>query len=134
LYCEADEDLPHEEMEVEKPSFEEWVKWGLNSPDILQDAYFIAVSGDDYVGLRELYKDPDDKILLGSLLGVRRAYRKQGIGLALQLRGIAYAKQHGYLELKTCTAVQNIPMQALFNKLGFARDPEWLQCEKDMKQ
>jgi mycothiol synthase len=135
LYCEADEDLPREEMEIEKTSFDEWVKWELNAPDILPDAYFIAVSGDNkYVGLRELYKDPDDNVILGSLLGVRRGYRKQGIGLAMQLRGIAYAREHGYPELKTCTAVQNIPMQRLFNKLGFARDPEWLQCEKDINQ
>jgi mycothiol synthase len=132
LYCETAEDLPHEEMEVEKLNFDEWVKWGLRDPDILQDAYFIAVYGEEYVGLRELFKHPESKVLLGSLLGVRRAYRKQGIGLAMQLRGIAYAREHGYPELKTCTAIQNIPMQALFNKLGYARDPEWLQCQRDI--
>ena len=134
LYCEADEDLPHEEMEIEKPDFDEWVKWGLNNPIILQDAYFIAVLGDEYVGLRELGRDPANNVLLGGLLGVRRAYRKQGIGLAMQLRGIAYAREHGFTELKTCTAVQNHPMQALFNKLGYARDPEWLQCQKELNQ
>jgi GNAT superfamily N-acetyltransferase len=66
------------------------------------------------------------------LLGVRPAYRKQGIALALQLRGIAYAREHGHPVLKTCTAIQNVPMQALFNRLGFARDPEWQQCQKDI--
>lgn len=71
LYCEADEDLPHEEMQIEKPDFDEWVKWGLNHPTILQDAYFIAVRGDEYIGLRELYKDLDNNVLLGSLLGYR---------------------------------------------------------------
>ncbi len=71
-------------------------------------------------------------MLLAGLLGVRRAWRGQGIGLAMQLRGIAYARAHGYPELKTCTAVQNLPMQALFNKLGYARDPEWIQCQKNI--
>jgi mycothiol synthase len=70
---------------------------------------------------------------LGGLLGVRREYRKRGIGLAMQLHGIAYAKEHGYRFLKTCTAVQNVPMQSLFNKLGYGRDPEWQQCQKDIK-
>ena len=51
----------------------------------------------------------------------------------MQLRGIAYAREHGYPQLKTCTAVQNAPMQALFNKLGYGRDPEWLQCQKDIE-
>lgn len=132
LYWEAFEDVPQEDFQVEKQGFDDWVKWGLNDPTILPDAYFIAVRGDEYVGLRELGKHPDGNALLGGLLGVRRAYRNQGIGLAMQLRGIAYAKEHGYPDLKTCTAVHNYPMQALFNKLGYARDPEWLQCQKDI--
>ena len=82
--------------------------------------------------MRELGKDPDNDVLQGGLLDVRRAYRQQGIGLAMQLRGIAYARAHGYPVLKTCTAIQNTPMQTLFNKLGYARDPEWLQCQKDI--
>jgi len=132
LYWETSADMPHEDLEVETPTFEEWVKWGVNDPSLLPDAYFIALRGDEYVGLRELYRDPDSQALLGGLLGVRRVYRKQGIGLAMQLRGIAYAREHGCAELKTCTGVQNAAMQALFNKLGYARDPEWLQCQKDI--
>jgi mycothiol synthase len=134
LYWEANEDVPHEGDQSEKPDFDEWLGWGLNDPSILHDAYFIAVRGDEYIGLRELGKYPDSDMLLGSLLGVRREYRNWGIGLALQLRGIAYAREHGYRLLKTCTAIQNIPIQSLFDKLGFARDPEWQQCQKDIKR
>ncbi len=126
--------MPQEDTRIEKPDFDEWVKWGLNDPTILPDAYFIAVCGDEYVGLSELGKDPDNNVLQGGLLGVRRAYRRQGISLALQLRGIAYGREHGHPVLKTCTAIQNAPMQALFNKLGFARDPEWQQCQKDISK
>jgi RimJ/RimL family protein N-acetyltransferase len=132
LWWEATDDLPQEEPRIQKPDFDEWLQWGLNDPTILHDAYFIALRGDEYVGLRELGKDPDNDVLQGGLLGMRRAYRQQGIGLAMQLRGIAYAREHGYPQLKTCTAIQNYPMQALFNKLGYARDPEWLQCQKDI--
>lgn len=132
LYWAVSQDMPHEAAEIETPSFEEWVSWGLNDPSLLPDAYFIARHGDEYVGLRELGKYPDSDQLLGGLLGVRRDYRRREIGLALQLRGIAYAREHGCPVLKTCTAVQNAPMQALFNKLGYARDPEWLQCQKDI--
>jgi GNAT superfamily N-acetyltransferase len=132
LYWEVSEDVPHEEAEIEKPAFDEWLTWGLNDPSILPDAYFIAVHNDAYIGLRELGKCPDNNILLGGLLGVRRNYRNRGIGLAMQLRGIAYAREHGYEQLKTCTAIQNSPMQAMFNKLGYARDPEWQQCQKNI--
>jgi len=82
------------------------------------------VCRDEYAGLGEWGKDPDNDVLQGGLLGVRRAYRKQGLGLLLHLRAIAYAREHGCPVLKTCTAIQNAPMQAIFNKLGFARDPE----------
>jgi GNAT superfamily N-acetyltransferase len=132
LMCTVDQDLPHEGDEYREPNFDDWVGWGLNASSVLQDAYFIAKRGDEYIGMRDLSSYSEDA-LLGGLLGVRREYRKRGIGLALQLRGIAYAREHGYRLLKTCTAVQNIPMQALFNKLGYARDPEWQQCQKDIK-
>jgi mycothiol synthase len=132
LYWEAFADVPQEGINVEKQSFDTWVGWGLNDPAILPDAYLIAVHDAEYVGLRELGADPDTKVLQGGLLGVRRAYRRQGIGLAMQVRGIIYAKEHSYPELKTCTAVQNDPMQAIFNKLGYIRGPEWLQCQKDI--
>jgi mycothiol synthase len=134
LMCEVDKDLPHEgEGPLPEPDFDAWVGWGLNDPSVLQDAYFIVKHGDEYIGMRELSSYTDYDALLGGLLGVWREYRNRGIGLAMQLRGIAYAKEHGYHFLKTCTAVQNVPMQALFNKLGYARDPEWQQCQKDFK-
>mgnify|MGYP001116327237 CR=1 FL=1 len=132
LMCEVDKDLPHEGDEYREPDFDDWVKWGLNAPSVLQEAYFIAMDGDVYIGMRELGRYSDDA-LLGGLLGTRREYRNRGIGLAMQLRGIAYAREHGYPFVKTCTAVQNVPMQNLFNKLGYTRDPEWQQCQKDLK-
>jgi ribosomal protein S18 acetylase RimI-like enzyme len=132
LYWEVGGDVPSEGEKIEKPDFDEWITWGLNDPTILHDAYFIAMDRDEYIGLRELGKYPDSDMLLGSLLGVRREYRQRGIGLAMQLRGIAYAREHGYPVLKTCTAIQNAPMQALFDKLGYVRDPEWQQCQKDI--
>jgi mycothiol synthase len=134
LYWEVEEDVPHEDSQIEKQNFDEWVKWGLNDPTMLHDAYCVAIHADRYIGLSEWGTESDSDAVLGGLAGVRRAHRKQGIGLALQLRGIVYAREHGYRVLKTCTAVHNFPMQALFDKLGFARDPEWLQCQKDISE
>ena len=133
LMCLIDQDIPHEGDGIPEPDFKEWVKWGLNDPLFLQEAYLIAVHKDDYVGLRELGSYSDPQVLLGGLLGVRRDYRQQGIALAMQLRNISYGREHGYRLLKDCTAIQNAPMQAMFNKLGFTRDPEWQQCQKDFE-
>jgi GNAT superfamily N-acetyltransferase len=134
LYQEVSSDVPQEDIPVEKESFEEWAKWSLNDPTILHDAYFVAMDGDRFIGLSEWGVEPDGKAVLGGLAGVRRAYRNRGIGLALHLRGIGYAKKHGYKALKTCTAIQNRPMQVLFDKLGFSRYPEWQQCQKDIAE
>ena len=73
-------------------------------------------------------------VLLGGSLGVKRSYRCRGIGLAMQLRGIAYARENGIALLKTCTGIINLPMQSLFDKLGYVRDPEWQQCQKNIPQ
>jgi len=132
LYWEVTEDVPQEDTRIEKQGFEEWEKWGLLDPTLLHDAYYVAVCGDEYVALSEWGKDPDSATLLGGLLGVRRAFRRLGLARAMTVRAIEYCAEHGYPVLKTCTAVQNVPMQALFRRLGFARDPEWIQCQKDI--
>jgi len=133
LYYTVLADVPHEGEGVVKPAFDDWLGWGLNDPSILPDAYLLAVHGEEYVGLRELGSYTDLQILMGGLLGVRRDYRQRGIALAMQLRNIAYGQKHGYRLLKDCTAIQNAPMQAMFNKLGFQRAPEWQQCQKDIE-
>jgi len=131
LMCLVDLDVPSEGDGIPEPDFEDWVGWGLNDPSVLQDAFLVAVHGDQYIGLRDLGSYGDHEALLGGLLGVRREYRQRGLALALQLRNIAYAREHGYRLLKDCTAIQNTPMQKLFDQLGFSRAPEWQQCQKD---
>jgi GNAT superfamily N-acetyltransferase len=135
LMCEVDKDVPHEgDGPLSAPGFEDWLKWGLVEPSVLPDAFVIAVHNNQYIAMRDVSSDDNHEALLGGLLGVLRDYRKRGIALALQLRNIAYAREHGYRLLKDCTAIQNAPMQALFSHLGFVRDPEWQQCQKDFQR
>jgi GNAT superfamily N-acetyltransferase len=133
LMCLVDLDVPSEGDGIPEPDFEDWVGWGLNDPSVLQDAFLIAVHDDEYVGLRDLGSYGDQETLLGGLLGVRREYRQRGIALAMQVRNIIYGRDHGYRLFKDCTAIQNVPMQAMFDQLGFVRDPEWQQCQKDFE-
>ncbi len=105
LMCLVDLDVPSEGDGIQEPDFEDWVGWGLNGPSVLQDAFLIAVDGDEFVGLRDLSSYGDQETLLGGLLGVRREYRKRGLALAMQVRNIAYAREHGYRLLKDCTAI-----------------------------
>ncbi len=129
LYHALEQDLPREEGEMLLMGFEDW-QWGFNDPTTPHDAYFVARCGEDYIGLKEMGQEPGSRVLQGGLMGVRPAYRQRGLGLAMQLRAIGYAREHGCDLLKSCTGAANAPMQALFTRLGYHRDPEWLQCEK----
>lgn len=55
-----------------------------------------------------------------------RAYRRQGVALALKLRGIAYAKQHAYTTLRTSVDATNTASLALNERLGFVKQPAWI--------
>jgi hypothetical protein len=50
----------------------------------------------------------------------------------MQIFGIHYAKEHSYPVLKTCKAVHNKPMLAIFDKLGYTRDSQRLQYQNDI--
>jgi len=129
LYWEATEDVP-KEQEITPMEFKEWVKWTMNDPLVPHDGYFIAIHGNAYVGISEfgLYRESD--ALQAGLVGVKRPYRGRGIALAMQIRGIAYARENGHPLIKTSTSVTNQPMLSLYTRLGFASQPDWIQLEK----
>jgi len=129
LYWEATGDVPSE-AEITPMDFEEWVDWTLKDPLVPHDGYFIAVHNDEYVGLSEFGKYRASHALQAGLVGVKRAYRRRGIALALQLKGIAYARANGHPLIKTSTSVTNRPMLRLYERLGFVPQPDWIQLEK----
>ncbi len=64
-----------------------------------------------------------------SLLGVKRVFRKKRVALAVQVWVIVYAIENGYSP-KTSTFIKNVPMQLLYSRIGFVRQPNWIQLEK----
>jgi GNAT superfamily N-acetyltransferase len=129
LFWQATQDVPHE-GEITKMDFNEWAEWTLNDPLVPHDGYIIAVHEDAYVGISEFGLNPSDNSLQAGLVGVKKAFRKQGIALAMHRRAIAYAKKKGYALIKTSTAVGNVPMRSLYDRLGFIPQPDWIQFEK----
>ena len=129
LYWQATEDVPKEHP-IEPMPFEEWVEWTLRDPLVVHEGYFVAVCGEAYVGISEFAPSADDDALLSGLVGVRREHRNRGIARALQLRAIHYAATHGHPLIKTSTSVTNGPMLAVYGRLGFEPQPDWIQLEK----
>ncbi|NJM08057.1 GNAT family N-acetyltransferase [Candidatus Gracilibacteria bacterium] len=77
----------------------------FENPNLLPEACFIALDGDEYVGISELWASQASlEELYTGLTGVRRAYRRHGIALALKLRAIAYAQKHSITTIKPGTS------------------------------
>ncbi|MBX0327418.1 GNAT family N-acetyltransferase [Oscillochloris sp. ZM17-4] len=132
LDVELTRDVPHPEpiTATTRESFEAWI---FNNPNFLPDGYFVALDGPDYVGSSALWRSQADSgELYTGLTGVRRAYRRRGIALALKLRDIAYAREHGVRVIKTWNEANNRGMLSINEALGFVKQPAWITFVKQL--
>ena len=115
-------------------SFEEFRRRMVEEPsrDLLPDGWFIAVKEGAYIGHHNLWKTENPETLLIGTTGVLRPYRRQGIALALKLRGIRYAKDRGARFLITHNDSLNEPILALNRKLGFRPRHGWVTLGKNL--
>jgi GNAT superfamily N-acetyltransferase len=108
----------------------------FSNPNLLPDAYFVAVDGERYVGLSALWTSQvrKDELMTGltGLTGTLREYRRRGIAVALKLKGIAWARDHGYQWIKTWNATTNAGVLAINQQLGFVKQPAWIEYAKDL--
>lgn len=119
---------PREDPDLPAPwsTFERFVQ-DTHDPRALLDAFFLAKMGDLYVGVSVLKRsEADPHLLWQQLTAVLPEYRGQGIATALKLRTVEYARAHGYREFRTYNSSRNGPMLAINGKLGFVRQPAWI--------
>ena len=131
LDMEVFEDIPLGE-EFVRPSFERWKTDYIDPQRALKDAFFVAVEGQEFVGLSALWDDAPG--LLTAITGVRRTHRGMGLALALKLRGIRYAVDHDNREISTMNDAPNAAMIGINEKLGFKRAPEWVRFAKTFEE
>ena len=103
----------------------------VEGPQILLDAFFLAVKDGEYVGLSDLWKDSGDpQGLYQGLTGVHPAHRGKGIAMALKLQTVRYARATGKTLIKTWNDTRNRPMLAINEAMGFVKQPAWIEFEK----
>ena len=113
---------------------EVWQKRLQENPDLQRDAYLFAVQNGEYIGVTMLYSSQGNDDLYTGLTGVQRDARRQGIALALKLRAIAWAKAQGRPLIKTWNEQNNRGMLGINERLGFVKQPPWLDMIQVWKE
>jgi RimJ/RimL family protein N-acetyltransferase len=114
LALQAFEDMPTpRKVEI---TLEQWEKEWLNWPE----ATFVALAGDEIVGMAGLEHDADrpDRAE-NALTAVRREWRGRGLARMLKETTTAWASEHGIHEVYTWTQTGNENMRAVNERLGF---------------
>jgi mycothiol synthase len=77
-------------------TFEEWAHWHVERDSYDPSLWFLAVAGDELAGFSICRPDPVDPVAgYVNLLGVRRPWRRQGLGEALLLRSFEAFREKG---------------------------------------
>ncbi|WP_395145537.1 GNAT family N-acetyltransferase [Armatimonas sp.] len=106
-------------------AYEVWEKRFAHS-GYLPHAQFLAVDGEDIVGISALWgREADDHLQTG-VTGILRSHRRRGIALALKLRAIAFAKERGCPIIRTDNEVNNEGMLSINRALGFVKQSGWV--------
>lgn len=102
----------------------------LRGPNAYPEGWFVAVEGEQYVGLSYVIANPSlpDTLYTGAT-GVIHSHRRRGIATALKLRVFALAQARGFATINTSNASHN-PMLQLNYALGFRDKPAWISFEK----
>lgn len=113
--CTLDEPQP---VTPQKPTLMQYRKQYLDNPDLLQDAWYVAVDNGRYVGMTQFYCSSAPLTLKSGFTGVVRSHRRRGVATWLKLHGIAYAQKRGIAKIRTGNEEHN-PMYALNQQLGY---------------
>src|SRR3954468_3298020 len=125
----AAQDMPSTE-EVSELPYEDWAHMVLDYPMFAADGSFVAYVDDEPAAVSLLVADTETGRSSNWFTGTRRAYRGRGLGMAVKLASIAWAREHGITEMVTDNDETNAPMLAINTKLRFRparRRVEWVR-------
>lgn len=96
---DADSEAFAENRDNVDMSFEEWSNVLMNAPDVDTSVWQIAYAGDEVAGYTLSRRDdPDGKHMYISVVGVRRAWRRRGLGEALLRHSFAAFQARGAVQ------------------------------------
>jgi GNAT superfamily N-acetyltransferase len=118
---------------IGRRGLDNYISYAISSPNVLPQGFFVAVKGDEYVGLSHVLSREKGVSLYQGLTGVKPQYRRLGLGLAMKIRVIAFAKAAGYATIFAENDAKNTPMLAMNKRLGYVRKPDLITFEKELQ-
>jgi RimJ/RimL family protein N-acetyltransferase len=131
LDAEATRDEPALDPITPQP-IKTWRGFAIDGPEALPDATFLAIDGDEMVGLCALFRYlAMPGVLNQGFTAIARSHRGRGIAQALKARTVAYARAGGFHEIRTWNNSRNVPMLRINEAMGFVRQPAWITLVRD---
>ena len=114
-----------------RPDFDAWCDRLFGNPNLIPELYTVAVDGNRYVALTNMWaSQADPREVYTGLTGTLPEYRRRGLATAIKVATLATAKELGYRVTKTWNATINEGMLAINARLGFVRQPAWIEFAK----
>ena len=119
LYVTVEQDVP-QPMAIELTPLREFEALAIDSKAALPEAFLVAEADGDFIGLTEPALVLDRPGALAQrLTGVRADHRHRGIATGLKVHALNWAKERGFIEIRTQNGVGNETMLAINRRLGF---------------
>lgn len=115
---ESTADMPSTEA-FEGMAYEEWEDHVLRHPLYTPEGSFLAYVDGEAAALSLLTVDTESGRAMNWMTGTRRAYRGQGLALAVKLASIHWAAANGITRMLTFNDATNAPMLAINRRLGY---------------
>jgi len=112
-------------------AYEDFLK-RFDSPLRIPEAQFVALRGDDWIGMTTLWRRGADAVLQTGITAVVRGERGKGIATLLKWHAVRYARSTGAPHILTDNAEENAPMRAINSRLGFTPLPGTWRMERSL--
>jgi mycothiol synthase len=132
LFAECRRDVPRPEPTTEI-TFERFVTFTFEGSYLLKEAFLVALDANGrMVATSALWHTDEAGVLNIGLTGTRADSRRKGLAQGLKIASLIWAKENGYLELRTWNEQNNRAILEINSNLGFVQQPAWIDLVKTL--
>lgn len=130
---DAHQEAFSEERDFEKDPFDEWVHWSYREP-FDPELWFLATEGEEVAGVALCRGERGGDTSLGwvNILGVRKPWRRRGLGMALLQHAFREFRARGKTEAGLGVDGRNEEALALYTRAGMRVERSFLWYEKEL--